>query len=229
LIGARVSSVFLSNCTVWVEGITDRLYLRKYLQVFQDSLDAGSRPYREDYHFSFVEYGGNNITHWSFLDEETTEKTIDVDKLCAKLFLITDRDGTGEELDDDSKVEKSKKRKRHIALKKKLDKQYYCLKCREIENLLSREVLKKTIMARAKGSPIFSSEFETGDYTATPLGTFINKTVKNAGRVYPEGTLTKKVDFCNAALLQINNIGDLSVEARLIARKLYDFIEAHNS
>ena len=28
--------------------------------------------YKEDYHYSFVEYGGNNITHWSFLDKEET-------------------------------------------------------------------------------------------------------------------------------------------------------------
>ncbi len=35
LIGVRNSSVFLSNCTIWVEGITDRIYIRKYLAVFQ--------------------------------------------------------------------------------------------------------------------------------------------------------------------------------------------------
>ena len=37
LIGVRNSSVFLSNCTIWVEGITDRIYIRKYLDVYQQS------------------------------------------------------------------------------------------------------------------------------------------------------------------------------------------------
>ena len=32
-LGVRNSSVFLANCTIWVEGITDRLYLKKYLEV----------------------------------------------------------------------------------------------------------------------------------------------------------------------------------------------------
>ena len=35
LLGARSSSVFLSNCVIWVEGITDRLYIRKFLELYQ--------------------------------------------------------------------------------------------------------------------------------------------------------------------------------------------------
>ena len=30
-IGAKNSSVFMSNCTIWVEGISDKIYLTKYL------------------------------------------------------------------------------------------------------------------------------------------------------------------------------------------------------
>src|SRR5207245_6816463 len=31
-LGARASSVFLTNASIWVEGVTDRLYLRAYLR-----------------------------------------------------------------------------------------------------------------------------------------------------------------------------------------------------
>lgn len=38
LIGAKPSSIYNSNCTIWVEGITDRLYIRKYLELYQNKL-----------------------------------------------------------------------------------------------------------------------------------------------------------------------------------------------
>ena len=34
LLGVRPSSVYLANCTIWVEGITDRLYILKYMEKY---------------------------------------------------------------------------------------------------------------------------------------------------------------------------------------------------
>src|SRR5262249_51876978 len=62
LLGTRNSSVFLSNCTVWVEGITDRRFLSHYLDLYQKTLraanaDKGTAQFiaEEDLHYSFVE------------------------------------------------------------------------------------------------------------------------------------------------------------------------------
>src|ERR1041384_4416314 len=66
LLGVRNSSVFLSNFTIWVEGITDRRYPAHYLKLHVDHLrgtDTSVKDFREDLHYSFVEYGGANITH----------------------------------------------------------------------------------------------------------------------------------------------------------------------
>src|SRR5690606_38667289 len=98
LLGVRNSSVFLTNCTIWVEGITDRIYLRRYLELYISRLNR--KIFKEDIHYSFVEYGGSNITHWSFLSEsDESIPNIIVDRLCGKLFLITDRDGAGLKMD----------------------------------------------------------------------------------------------------------------------------------
>jgi predicted ATP-dependent endonuclease of OLD family len=72
LLGVRDSSVFLSNCTIWVEGITDRLYFRHYLNLYFDNLSKNnnSARFKEDFHYSFVKYSGGIIAHWSFLDNE---------------------------------------------------------------------------------------------------------------------------------------------------------------
>src|SRR6266481_5930628 len=63
------SSVFLSNSTIWVEGITDRRYVSHYLDLYQNHLrdesEANSlsapRRYRQDLHYSFVEYAGATL------------------------------------------------------------------------------------------------------------------------------------------------------------------------
>ena len=87
LLGVRNSSVFLTNCTIWVEGITDRHYLRHYLKLYAEEHkdDSDFEDFKEDYHYSFVEYGGNNITHWSFLDKET--KPIECRKIVWKIIF----------------------------------------------------------------------------------------------------------------------------------------------
>ncbi|MGR5961114.1 ATP-dependent nuclease [Bacillus cereus] len=38
ILGVRNSSVFLSNCTIWVEGITDRYYLKHFLKIYMNSM-----------------------------------------------------------------------------------------------------------------------------------------------------------------------------------------------
>lgn len=72
-LGVSPSSVFLANCTIWIEGITDRLYfvqyLRKYLEelktIDEDKWQDYSR-FIDGYHYTFVEYQGSNLDHWDF-------------------------------------------------------------------------------------------------------------------------------------------------------------------
>jgi predicted ATPase len=88
-LGVHNSSVFLTNATIWVEGVTDRLYLRAYLKKYVEQSDR--RRLREDYHFSFVEYQGSNLTHWTF-DEADKSPKIKANYLCGHSFLIADGD-----------------------------------------------------------------------------------------------------------------------------------------
>jgi hypothetical protein len=226
LLGVRNSSVLLSNCTIWVEGITDRKYISHYLELYQNKLksDVGKEDHfeilREDMHYSFVEYSGANITHWSFLEEEGSD-TINIDYLCGKLFIITDKD------DQDSHA------MRHDKLKAKLDDRYYCLPVREIENLLTPEILRKVITDYEKSSPIFP-EFKQDDYRDAYLGTFIEDTLlkgskTRAGRYATEsGTITQKIKFCDKAIDHIKTYDDLSPEAQELSKRLYDFIKNNN-
>ena len=225
LLGVRNSSVFLSNCTIWVEGITDRRYFAHFLALYFKKLrnaDAGTREYREDLHFSFVEYGGSNITHWSFLDAE--EDPIDVQHLCSRLFLITDKDkGRAKEA-------------RHNRLRDALRDRYYCLECREVENLLTPEIIG-AVVADYEGCEVGQlSPFVQSDYADQPLGTFIEASVlagqkKRKARYDSEsGTITDKIGFSRRAirLMESKSFDELSPEARQLTIKLYQFIEQHN-
>ncbi|MEH7435059.1 ATP-dependent nuclease, partial [Bacillus thuringiensis] len=239
-LGVRNSAVLLSNCTIWVEGITDRLYIRRFLKVFQE-FHTDLKEFKEDIHYSFVEYSGGNITHWSFLDDETETNeghtSMNAEKICSTLFLITDKDG------DD-------KRPRQEKLEKFLGDRYYCLECKEIENILSEDILREVIAEYENGtskteespsetekSPLehlSNKDFTQKDYKNKSLGTYIDSLFSEEARkrrgsyAAKSGTIVNKLDFCKRAINHISKYDQLSEEAKKLSRVLYDFIKKNN-
>ncbi|MFK4426062.1 AAA family ATPase [Bacillus sp. RC51] len=226
-LGVRNSAVLLSNCTIWVEGITDRLYIRRFLKAFQESHPA-LKQFKEDIHYSFIEYSGGNITHWSFLDDDETEAdeshaSINAEKICSTLFLISDKDG------DD-------KRPRQEKLKEVLGERYYCLECKEIENILSAETIKKVIAEYEKSTleHLNNEDFAQEEYKNEHLGSYINSLFPEGARkrrgsyAADSGTIVNKLDFCKKAIDHITTYDQLSEEAQKLSQVLYDFIKAHN-
>lgn len=218
LLGVRNSSVFLSNCTIWVEGITDRRYFRHYLDLYYEHMrkkDSSFVEFKEDFHYSFVEYGGSNITHWSFLEKE--DHPINVDTLCGKPFLIVDKD--------------KNKDKRHKELEKKLGVRFCCLKCKEVENLLSKNVLLEVIKDYEKGETNVN-DFEESDYKDISLGKFIDDMLgdsKTRKASYADAsTIRDKLGFCEKAIDHTNKWEDLSQEAKDICEEIFQFIKANN-
>lgn len=230
LIGARSSSVFLSNCTIWVEGITDRLYLKKYLDVYQQQLLQDKKIktiYREDFHYSFIEYSGGNIVHWSFADQCGWDK-IKSNRISTKIFLISDKDNT-------EAYPSLAKTKRLKLLKKQLGKNFQVIKGREIENILSPKILIKTIEKLEKKN-FANVEYDVNkityeNYHNSKIGEFIVsnfKPLKTRKYKADSGTLYCKLDFCKAAVELINDADDLSKEGNEIAKKLFNFIDKCN-
>lgn len=228
MLGVKNSAIFLSNCTIWVEGITDRYYIRHFLNLYQNTLN-NTLVYKEDIHYSFVEYSGNNITHWSFLDEDENEfedddtfKSIDESKVCGTLFLITDKDNKNKE-------------KRQSKLSDALGDRYYCLKCKEIENLLTAITLRKVIANYEKVSIDdlqFTKKFNDNTFKTLSLGKFIESHLKDKKRrgsySSASGAVSDKIGFCKKAISEITNFEDLSKEAQDLTKSLYKFIVSNN-
>ena len=218
-IGVRPSSVMFANCTIWVEGITDRLYFSRYIETI---LRDKGWFYTENLHYAFVEYGGGNITHWSFLDEDGP----DVERLCAKLLLIADLD--------------SGKEDRHQKLREALGDRFILLPVKESENLLTPNIIEKVIRSY-ENQDFQINSFTQACYKNRYLGRYIDNHVlvdKTQSKRYSKketcyedksGTIKNKVNFCRRALKHIQSKNDLSDAAIELAERICEFIHKQNS
>lgn len=216
LLGVNNTSVFMSNCTIWIEGISDRILIKKYLDIYfkEHKIDN----YKEDINYSFVEYGGNNIAHWSFIDNDEIE-TINASGITNRCFLICDNDN-GAKSDRKQKLKEIFKENMHE------------LNVREIENTISRTVLEKTLFA--DGNIKYLGEEYEGELYAdasTYMGDFIDKhyELKKQYSNGGSGTISNKLEFSKKISKNINNYEDLSEEAITICEKVYEFIKQSNS
>ena len=219
LLGVNNSSVFLSNCTIWVEGISDKILISKYLEVYFKS--KGISKYKEDINYSFVEYGGNNITHWSFMPTEEIE-TINSSGITNRCFIVCDNDNDSE-----------RKRKRKQNLCSIFGENNYCeLTVREIENTISRDVLEKTLFPN--GNIEYLKKYEGNLYTnkSTYMGAFIDshyKLKKHYSNSSGTGTINNKLEFSKKTVDNINDISDLSIQAINMCKQIEKFIESSNN
>lgn len=126
LLGVMNTSVFVTNCTIWVEGITDRFYIRAFLHAYLNSLPGLAFHPNEGFDFSFIEYAGKNLVHYDF--DELNADNISSYFLNSNVFILADSDF------DPEKHKKYQKIKRTNFV-------YMQTHVPEIENMLPGEVL----------------------------------------------------------------------------------------
>lgn len=236
-IGVRNASVFLTDATIWVEGISDRLYLRKILQIYQSSIasEESSTPpqtFKEDIHYSITEYGGSNLKHWLFQEEEVEEETnveeIIVRHLCGRALVIADKDIANED--------KAEVHKRRF---EELGHQYCVLGVNEIENILAPHIVESTLKTypSLEGLELGGlGEDSHTEYKEKPFGHYLKDKVLPEGKMTSlyydsdRGTLhsSRKTEFAERACPLMNTEDDLTPVAKELAEKVYNFIrETH--
>jgi AAA15 family ATPase/GTPase len=237
-LGVTNNSIFLSNCTLWVEGITDKLYIQKYLKCFIDSNPTGK--YRNIYKilegisYSFVFTAGDNIIHYDFAEgsevTDIAEKNT-VKYICGKSMVIVDNDN-------------GKNNQRKKQLEEELGIRFIVLPVVEIENLISPEVLVKTIKRFPTWKNLDESkvpDFQQEQYNDNNLGTFIDdyllKNLRNGKQkrfsykpgksAEPPFTLNCKSEFCQYAIEE-TSYENMSESAKKLTSKILDFILEEN-
>jgi hypothetical protein len=135
-------------------------------------------------------------------------------------MLIADRDSS------------KTKETRHARLAEKLGDRFSLLPRREIENLLMPETLKAVLKLYGESEESFN-DFGYEIYADQGLGSFIETSVlkkRNRRGSYAEdsGTVTDKVLFCDRALAQLTTVEQLSPDAEVLAKRVYEFVVSQN-
>jgi predicted ATP-dependent endonuclease of OLD family len=223
-LGVNHASVLLANCIILVEGVTDRLYLQKLMEEYWKTM-GNSRQFVLDLHYVFVEYGGSNITHFDFAGGNMNSA-----RIFGRFFCVADRDS-----DQDSN---SKKSQRHRLIKERIGNKFLLLDCREIENMLSAKTLSKVIDCFGKNGAKCKSEpdwFDEATYKSAPLGKYLKGILQDKGideqvkQVCADsGTLANKLEFCYAAIKEIDSLDGFASYSRDLAKRIDEFIKDHN-
>lgn len=131
-LGYMPSDLLQANCVIWVEGPSDRIYLRKWMSLIDTSLIERS-------HFSVMFYGGANLAHCSF-DEFPTDELVSMLHLNRKAVVLIDRDGASS---------KAALKKAASRVRQELHGSGICwvTKGREIENYLSDACLTRFLQS----------------------------------------------------------------------------------
>lgn len=130
-LGYRASDIVQSNAIIWVEGPSDRIYLKHWIKIAAPTLIEGI-------HYSIMFYGGRLLSHLSASDNEVSE-FIELRSLNRHLAIIIDSDKSNPK----SKINSTKLRIRsefeshqNIA---------WITKGREIENYIEVSILHKAL------------------------------------------------------------------------------------
>lgn len=231
-LGAQRSSLLLSNCVIFVEGPSDRAYFQRFIELYCDRL--GFRCPAVDLHYSFLEYGGSNLSSYNFL---SNDGKVDPCRLIGSEFLVVIDTDTSE-----------KKRERAKMLEDAIGSKLIRFDAVEVENLLGPTTLSRVVTEYEGSQTPLLHDLKWIDYKDERLGSFIESKLgakinrkTRSKRPYADAplnendatsgkpvTLKDKTDFCVKALSYLNRHEDMTDEALKLAESLHDFICTHN-
>ncbi|WP_343523837.1 AAA family ATPase [Pedobacter sp.] len=140
MLGVFNTSVLISNCTIWVEGVTDRLYVRAFMYAYCNSDEHAKVAPIEGMNYTFIEYAGSNLIHYDFMDtsidpgDQLVMREIKSFFVNSNVFLLADSD-----------FNKEVKHEFYSAIKKDNFK-YFNTELPEIENLIPDKLLKNWLI-----------------------------------------------------------------------------------
>ena len=180
----KASDLLQSNGIIWVEGPSDRIYIKKWLEIF------GEKEFEEGKHYQFLYYGGKILSHFSSdMDSREQEKYINI--------LTTNRNAVIV-MDSDRKRPKEHLRETKIRIRSEFEKnKMFCwiTKGREIENYLSADAVGKAFgKFTKKGCDSYGSFSE---YIKLQFK------MKNSNKVIIASKITEHIDYSNAKVLDV--------------------------
>lgn len=131
-LGVKPSDILQSNCVIWVEGPSDRIYLNRWLNLVAPDL-------KEGLHYSVMFYGGALLAHLSLERTDVPEELIELLRVNQHAIVMIDSDKR-------SPRDRLRETKRRVR-KECEDTESYCWITygREVENYLSPRTVNETL------------------------------------------------------------------------------------
>lgn len=123
----KASDILQANGIIWVEGPSDRIYIKKWLEIFCNN------QFQEGKHYQFLYYGGRLLSHYS-AEEDTDFISIITTNRNAAIVIDSDKRNQAMSLNDT--------KKRIIEEFNKLDMFCWVTKGKEIENYIPKEAVE---------------------------------------------------------------------------------------
>ena len=215
LLGTRPSSILLANKTLWVEGVSDRMYIRHGLSLYQKEYNKKISEY---YDYAFVEYSGSNLDHYFKDDSEQVDLNIDALSNLKNVFLLADDDGIY------INGKNGNKRKRYDKAKKVLKNNFKTTDGIEIENYLSPNVLKAIFSSNIKIQELT----DVADYKKESLPGFLSEKCgveKYITNRDGSPRIADKKEFAKKAIEHQKKWEDLSEEMKTLIESIVAFIK----
>ena len=146
-LGYRASDIIQSNCIIWVEGPSDRIYVRYWIGGIAPELIEGI-------HYTIMFYGGRLLSHLSATDPELND-FISLRRLNRNISII---------IDSDRRKSRQRLNDTKTRVRKEIDNGpgfAWVTKGREIENYISQSTIEKAIkkIHRDVGHVLPSNDF----------------------------------------------------------------------
>ncbi len=128
LAALKASDLLQSNCVIWVEGPSDRIYIKKWLELF------GGNDLEEGLDYQFLYYGGTLLSHYTANVEEkkNTDSLIEMLKINRHSYVV---------MDSDKKSSEDQLKDRVKRIQKEFSNAHWVTAGKEIENYLPTEAL----------------------------------------------------------------------------------------
>lgn len=136
-LGYHASDLFSTNYILWVEGVSDRIYLKKFIETFDADLIEGI-------HYTIMFYGGCAQLEHLILDKREGDYQVNISSINQNFGFCVDSD----KKDKGSNLTKEKKKIEKTC--DNSDKFCWITKGREIENLIPEDVWKEAAIEYAK-------------------------------------------------------------------------------
>lgn len=158
-LGYLASDILQTNCVIWVEGPTDRIYINHWLRAVNSDLVEGV-------HYSIMFYGGRLLNHLS-PDDPEVEEFISLRRLNRNLVVVMDSDR-------ETKGRRLNSTKQRINREFKGKEGAWVTTGREIENYVSADILRA---AAEQVHPGLGSKIRSGQYERALPAKFGSRTV----------------------------------------------------